>query len=252
VAFPSSFAEGGKLPYVIVSHGSGATARLLEPLLARIATGGYVAVAPTHVDPVRDEPRALADRVADAKFLMDSEGLLEAAVPALAGHVDPSKVAVVGHGIGACTAMLLAGAQPIWDGKLIALSEPRVRAVVLLSSPGPGPSGFSEASYKGIAIPTLVVTGTQDRTVPGERADWKKKPYELSPGPDKFLLVLQGANRFSYLGQTPAQGPFADATADATLAFLDAYLRGDPGKRDMMISGSVIAPFSSLATIEGK
>jgi predicted dienelactone hydrolase len=252
VAFPSSFAEGAKLPYVIVSHGSGATARLLEPLLARIATGGYVAVAPTHVDPVRDEPRALADRVADAKFLMDSEGLLEAAVPALAGHVDPSKVAVVGHGIGACTAMLLAGAQPIWDGKLIALSEPRVRAVVLLSSPGPGPSGFSEASYKGIAIPTLVVTGTQDRTVPGERADWKKKPYELSPGPDKFLLVLQGANRFSYLGQTPAQGPFADATADATLAFLDAYLRGDPGKRDMMISGSVIAPFSSLATIEGK
>src|SRR4029453_14801 len=68
----------------------------------------------------------------------------------------------------------------------------------------------------------------------GQPAEWRKKPYELSPPGDKFLVWIEGLDH-GYGGITgvnvnPKNKPNADHvryTKMATLAFWDAYLKED-------------------------
>jgi len=109
--------------------------------------------------------------------------------------------------MGGHTASLLLGARltdPL-DGTEVDLSEPRIKAGVLLAAPGRGGDALSELAatnysfflttdFSKMTTPALVVAGDKDDsphlTVQGPA--WHADPYYLSPGP-KSLLTLFGA-----------------------------------------------------------
>lgn len=211
---------GSSLPIILLSHGQGHSNHLSSlngyaPLVNDWAAHGFVVIQPTHLssatlhlgsgDP--EAPMYWRSRATDMKRILDRLDEIEAAVPQLAGRLDPGKVAVAGHSMGGHTASLLLGARltdPA-DGTEVDLTEPRIKAGVLLAATGRGGDALTEAvienypflvttDFAKMATPTLVVAGDKDAspylTVQGPA--WHTDPYHLSPGP-KSLLTLFGA-----------------------------------------------------------
>lgn len=246
--------SGRDLPVVVFSHGFGSSADGYGPLTDFWAAHGFVVVQPTHLDsrtvglPADDPrtPRIWRHRVADVKRVLDRLDLLEAAVPGLGGRVDRS-VAAAGHSFGGQTAGNLLGLRVLDPGSGTGedLSDPRVRAGVLLATAGRGGADlsafaaenypFMNADFTHMTAPALVVAGDRDdspMTVRGP--DWLADPYVLSPG-DKSLLTLFGAEHS--LGGVP--GYEARETTDehpGRLALIQrattAYLRHTLGLDD--------------------
>jgi pimeloyl-ACP methyl ester carboxylesterase len=147
-------------------------------------------------------------RVEDMRLILDQLDAIEAAVPAIAGRLDKSRVAAVGHSLGGQTVGLLLGAlltdtaDPTATN--VRMVEPRVKAGVLLAAPGNGGdslSPFARENYTSMnpdfaqmTTPTLVVVGDSDvnphLTVRG--ADWHVDPYRHGPGSNALLTLFGG------------------------------------------------------------
>lgn len=204
---------GHDLPVVVFSHGFGSSLDGYGPLVDFWAAHGLVVVQPTHLDsrtlriPPEDPrtPRIWRFRVEDLVCVLDQLDALVAAVPGLAGRVDPTRVAAAGHSFGGQTAGNLLGLRVLDpDGTNGAdLSDPRIKAGVLLATAGQGGADlspfaaerfpFMNPSFADMTTPALVVAGDQDDsplTVRGP--DWLTDAYFLSPGA-KSLLTLFGA-----------------------------------------------------------
>lgn len=211
---------GDDLPVILLSHGQGYSNHLSSmngyaPLVNFWAAHGFVVIQPTHLssstlnlDPgTPGAPLYWRSRAEDMTHILDRLDEIEAAVPQLLGRLDRGSVAVAGHSMGGHTASLLLGARLTdpQDGTVVDLTEPRIRAGVLLAAPGSGGDALSESAaenfpfllttdFSGMRTPALVVAGDKDAsahlTVRGP--DWHADPYVLSPGP-KSLLTLFGA-----------------------------------------------------------
>ncbi|WP_030674429.1 alpha/beta hydrolase family protein [Streptomyces sp. NRRL B-1347] len=208
----SAPATGGDLPVIVFSHGFGWSMNGYAPLADFWAAHGFVVVRPTHLDsrtlglPAEDPrtPRIWRYRVEDLKRVIDGLDALEAAVPGLAGRIDRDRVAVAGHSWGAQTASALLGARVLDSNGVRGddLSDPRVKAGVLLALTGLGDSltpfalehfPFMKPSFGAMSAPALIVAGDNDRSHLSTRGpDWFTDPYTYSPG-DKSLLTLFGA-----------------------------------------------------------
>lgn len=202
-----------ELPVIVFSHGFGWSMNAYAPLVDSWASRGFVVVQPTHLDSrtlniTTDDPRYLEiwrSRVADLKGILDQLDLIEAAVPGLRGRVDRSRIGAAGHSWGGQTASMLLGAQ-VLDADGIPgedMSDSRVTAGVLLSTPGTGGADlspfaaehfpFMNPSFADMTTPALVIAGDRDQSALTVRGpDWFTDPYHLSPGP-KSLLTLFGA-----------------------------------------------------------
>lgn len=208
----SAPATGRDLPVIVFSHGFGWSMNGYAPLADHWAAGGFVVVQPTHLDsrslgiPADDPrtPRIWRWRVDDLVRVLDGLGVLEAAVPGLDGRVDHGSIAVAGHSWGAQTASTLLGAR-VLDADGVPgedLSDPRVKAGVLLALPGLGDEltpfavehlPFMRPSFATMTTPALVVAGDHDQSPLSTRGpDWFTDAYTHSPG-DKRLLTLFGA-----------------------------------------------------------
>ena len=280
----------GPHPLLILSHSFGGSPRDYIGLSSFWASQGYVVVRPAHADAGRAtaSSRSMQDawesqgpndwraRVQDVTFLLDQLNLLEQTYPELQGKIDRDKIGVAGHVHGAFTAMLLGGART-FPGATV-YGDPRVKAIVAMSPPGPGPSrGLTDESFAELRTPTLFITGTAEEGAnQTETTEWRRIGYNLAPAGDKWLVVLEGANHGAYTGRNmrpaevrelvdetehPTEGPFTNPAPVTTpprraparedqagmrfrghyasvkalsLAFWDAYLRGDAEGREAL------------------
>ena len=209
----SAPAVGRELPLIVFSHGFGLSLDSYAPLVDFWAAHGFVVMQPTHLDSRTlnlppDDPRTpliWRFRVEDMKRILDQLDLLEASVPGLSGRLDRSRIAALGHSWGGQTASMLLGArvQGPEGGTEEDLSDSRIKAGVLLATPGQGGADltpfaaehfpFMHPSFEHMITPTLVIAGDRDQSPLSVRGpDWFTDPYFLSPG-SKSLLTLFGA-----------------------------------------------------------
>ncbi|KJV10001.1 chlorophyllase [Elstera litoralis] len=213
--------SGNNLPVILFSHGHGPSLYIPSkdgygPLVNFYAEHGFVVIQPTHANSkvAGLSPKALGgplfwqSRVDDMKLILDHLDDIEASHPTLAGRLDKSKIAAVGHSMGGQTIAMLLGAR-LTDPKdatatAVNLIEPRIKAGVLLAAPGNGGDNLSafaaehysalNPDYAHMTTQTLVVFGDSDVNphITVRQADWHADPYHLSPGADS-LLTLFGA-----------------------------------------------------------
>jgi hypothetical protein len=212
---------GAGLPIILLSHGHGPSLYIPSkdgygPLANFYAEHGFVVIQPTHANSkvaglpstAPGGPLFWRSRVNDMTLILDQLDEIEALVPSLAGRLDRSKVAAVGHSMGGQTVGMLLGARltdpqdpTATDVNMI---EPRISVGVLLAAPGNGGDSLStfarenysalNPDYAHMTTRTLVVAGDSDInphiTVRG--ADWHTDPYHCSPGADCLLTLFGG------------------------------------------------------------
>ncbi|GLX04824.1 chlorophyllase [Microbispora sp. NBRC 16548] len=209
----SAPATGNELPVIVFSHGFGESMDGYGPLVDFWTAHGFAVIQPTHLDSRTlnlppDDPRTpliWRFRVEDLKRVLDGLEFVEAAVPGLGGRLDRSCVAVAGHSWGAQTASMLLGARVLDSAGEPGedMSDPRIKAGVLLALPGTGGADltpfaaehfpFMNPGFAEMTTPALVVAGDRDQSLLSVRGpDWFTDAYFLSPG-GKSLLTLFGA-----------------------------------------------------------
>jgi predicted dienelactone hydrolase len=186
--------------------------------------------------------------------------------------MDHARIGVGGHSYGAFTALLIAGLNGTY-------TDPRVKAVLAMSPPGPSESrGITAQSFSTVKVPVIFMTGSNDRGAnPSEDANWRKLAFEDSPAGDKYFVLIDGARHSSFTGQvsfydmqptipTTSSSPYYgqqqmpqqqrgavvfgndrrifQMIKIASLAFWDAYLKNDTAARDVLQSQKFESAFS--------
>jgi len=251
LAYKVSYPEGdGPYPLIVFSHGFGGNKDAFATIARHWASHGYVVIHPTHADGLErrdrdgdapacgrlragglraglNDPGRIADRVADIVLVLDSLADVAKATPALAGRIDAERIGVGGHSFGAYTAMLIGGVTVDLGGEQgRSFRDPRVTCILPISAQGTGQQGLTERSWAGLTIPMMTITGTRDQGVGGQGVDWRKEPYRFSPPGSKYLVVIDGANHFSFGGGLGPRG--SDVTGVVKLTstlFWDAFLK---------------------------
>lgn len=247
---------GAGLPVILLSHGHGMTNFLASlngygPLADFWAAHGFVVIQPTHLDSMGlglrekdlpDAPIYWRDRATDMHFILDHLDEIESAVPGLAGRVDHDRIAAAGHSLGGGTVTLLLGMQVLDpdDDREKDLSDPRVKAGVIIGAPGIGDEHLSAwaaenypmmkyINFDKMTGTALVIAGDKDlNTNFSDRLSYRWDAYTFSPGGNKTLLTfVDGEHMFGGISgydavETSDDNPERMATLRA-LAW--AYLR---------------------------
>jgi dienelactone hydrolase len=212
VSYP---ATAGPHPLIVFAHGFALTPATYSRLLRAWTQASYVVAA--IVFPLENanapggpDQSDLVNEPRDISFVITRLLALNArANGALAGRLDPSRIAVAGHSDGGVTALAAA-----YDRRF---RDPRVRAAIVLS--GAALSGMGSFPLRG--PPLLAVQGTADPI----NTSGTTTAYFVRAHRPKFLLWLLGAShRPPYTFQEP-QLAIVERT---TVAFVDHYLRGRP------------------------
>jgi pimeloyl-ACP methyl ester carboxylesterase len=199
----------GVFPLVLFSHGLTSSPEAYRVIATRIAAAGFVVAAPAYpytnasADPYN--PADLINQPADASAVITAAlGLADTPGDPLAGHLDASRVAAVGHSAGAYTTVgLLAGAR-----------DNRIRAAIVIAG------GSLGGSFTGPAASVLFVHGDKDPVVSYPIG---QATYELVPWPRAFLTVVNGDHGSYLYAPTSA----ASAVWSTMLDFLRWTLYGD-------------------------
>jgi predicted alpha/beta-hydrolase family hydrolase len=204
---------------IAFSHGANSRPDKYDRLCERLAAAGHRVVAPLHADsPDHPGGGKIAREDGIPMRLADMRAILATA--------DGAPTIAAGHSYGALIAQMLGGAGTT--------PAEAVKAVVAWSPPGPFPPAITAGTWKTLARPQLVVTGTAD-TLPMMAPTWDvhRVSFDVAPGPS-VLFVGDGVDH--YFGNiicrperpdAPQTAQFDDAVA-VTLAFLDKVLAGKP------------------------
>ena len=246
---------------------------------------------------ISDFWKAVIDRPLDIKQTLDYADQLTAPGGAMAGLIDIAHVAVVGHSFGGYTALAMAGAQydldafnarcaqlpkddqntlyctslvqkgaemaaragldPMPQGLWPSLGDPRVAAIIPMSSPS---SLFDKAGLAKITIPMMAMEGNADSVV---SPDWGGKPaYENALSAQKALVTFLGGEHLIFgtpcenepwIVKHPAYGFFCfDPVWDKTrvldlidhfsTAFLLDTLKGDKAAHAALLPDAINFP----------
>ena len=266
VYFP---ARGQDFPLVVFSHGNWSDKDSYDRIITHWVSHGYVVIAPNHLDCCSavqgifnslryGQVGLVQGRIDDLSRILDGVDQLEALAPDFAGKADTTRIAAAGHSFGAFSAQQLGGARvfdPEQDAYLTS-RDPRIRAVVALSPPGPMFDTITEGSWTTLEAPTLVSTGTWD-VQPRFWPDWRMHlmSFDTALPNNKYALVIDGADH--YLGnlicrtQRDAQ-PQEDALQMvqlASTAFLDAYIGQDTSAGALLADDRLTEATGGFATL---
>ncbi len=250
--------KDGPFPVIVFSHCVNGARSDYRPLVEHWAKHGYVVIQPDHSDS-RERGGGgsgldWAGRARDLSFVIDSLVEIEKKVPVIRGKMDAGRVGAGGHLIGAYAACTLAGQKNFNSGAPRDLNDDRVKAVLLLSPQGCG-QGLTQDSWKEVRIPLMVVSGSKIPSLrTGNPAEWRKEPFAFSPPGGKHLVWIEGLDG-KYAGLINGEGAdekMADWIKRATLAFWDAYLKGDVVQKEYLQSAAMQGESGGKVTITSK
>ena len=246
----------GPCPVIIFSHGLGGSREGYWLLTEEWASAGFAVIQPSHPGSdtammreagIFDAGAALRRAASDPAILAGRPRLISQLIDALpeirgrltdwSGSFDTSRIGVGGHSFGAWTALAVDGITYPIPG-LEKVADPRPRAFLALSAPGPGrmPPDCSAATR-----PLLLMSGTADR-----QPDLALFPL-LPPG-DKFLAVLIDAHHCAFshgqgarLSGEPAPKPWMTAMLlHTTTRWWQAWLQDDQQALSSLRDGSAV------------
>ncbi|NOT41837.1 MAG: hypothetical protein HOP13_15250 [Alphaproteobacteria bacterium] len=262
-------------PVVIFSHGLGGNRDGAAYLLNHLAENGYVAVAVQHpgsdtktVFPggrVNDaglfsaiSPAVAADRFNDIPFAIDELASMNANDARLKGRLDMTKLGMSGHSYGAITTLALAG-QGFGPNGGFSFADDRIQAAIAYS-PSKPKQGDPAQAFAGIRMPTFHMTGTNDRN-PLDSSDPpenRQVAYRSIANADKYLIVFTGGDHMIFSGRS-LQGElrtrdpgFHAWIKKASLAFWDAYLRGNADAKAYLTGGKFAAELGGEGKFESQ
>ena len=166
-------------------------------------------------------PEQLGARLADVRGVLDA--LLHPQQPGHARFPQPllaaaqQAVGMAGHSFGAVTVQRLAGekiSHLLFPAGFLPgdFHEPRLRAFIGLSPSARGDGGLLTSRFAGVKAPFFSITGSRDDGMGllDLKASDRELPYRRMPGPDKYLLVLDGGVHPDFSGQpvSPEARPF--------------------------------------------
>ncbi len=250
----------GKMPTIIWSHGLGGSRDGAGFISRYVASYGFVIVHIQHKgsdsglwegkpghpwDVIRNThiPRkATLQRLLDVPFAINE--LQKMNLP----QADLSSLGMSGHSFGAMTTQTMAGQRRGLGRRLYDLFEQRFKAAIAYSPvPVMYKAGHEMADfYGGIRIPMLYMTGTEDSSPVNAEITYKTRMdvFEHSKGPEQHLLILEGGDHMVYNG---SRGQLADNPKReihekiiklSSLAFWDAYLKGDEAAKEWLNGGA--------------
>jgi predicted dienelactone hydrolase len=261
---------GERFPLVVFSHGAFCYPQQYANVTDFWVSHGYIVAFPDHLDSPnlgkinpKDLPILLQSRVADMSLVLDSTPSLEAAVPELAGRIDTERFAVAGHSFGGMIAMVKAGLGIRDTARVAAIkfADPRFRAAIIMSGVGQMEQ-MADDAFEGLKSPLFASGGTLDVGNVGTGEifpwQWRMSAYTLAPPGDKYSIVLDDADH--YLGGLICRdnrGGAPDPEAArlvraASLAFLDAYVKGERSARRWLGATDWQAASSGRAVFESK
>lgn len=173
-------------------------------------------------------PQQLVARAGDVRFVLDELGRRRREGRCDLGRIDPDRIGMAGHSMGAWTVQALAGQR--WGGER-RLIDRRPRAFVGLSGSQLEP-GDPAQLFDGIARPYLVISGTRDGgaeedIVARRTAVWRGLPADGR----KYLALFGDATHMMFAGNRPATLPLGQRVeADVirlTIAFWRRWLLED-------------------------
>jgi predicted dienelactone hydrolase len=154
---------------IVFSHGSGGVSNQAYTMMEILASQGFIVAAPTHAgntsgDNGDELALQVANRTADISFVIDQMLLRNStAGDIFEGTLLTDSIGVTGHSFGGVTALGMAvgfGDTP---------ADPRVTAIMPVAGWFFVPAApITEAQYKSLAVPTLLLGGTLDTSVPIE------------------------------------------------------------------------------------
>ncbi len=256
---PANLALGPR-PVVVFSHGNGGVRIQSLFLTEHLASHGFVVAAPDHVGNTMAEMvnQSALPTLDIAKLRPgDVSRALDAVIAANAdpaspihGAADPSRAAVAGHSFGAYTSLRIAGASVDpslldtecggpdggllcdgWSPGYVFPASQRDDRFSVAVAQAPGGANVVGSGFTDVAIPTLIMDGTVDRTTPWEPESLL--PYEQLGVPSE-LVIIDRAGHFTFSdmcalvdllpdAKSLFQGVFDDGCGPANIAPAEAH-----------------------------
>ena len=191
-----------KLPLLVFSHGYGGINRQSLALMEALPSHGFIVAAPEHTGNAQNSLTdsfdvAAGNRVPDLSFVIDT--MLSRNLDSedmFFGRIDENLVGALGHSFGGMTTL---GSACGWAQ---APADTRVKAIAPMSAVIDGErqeaernspyAGFSSEQLGSITVPTMLVGGTEDISVPIENNAIAFE--QITQAPILYKVDITGAN----------------------------------------------------------
>jgi len=147
------------------------------------------------------------------------------------------RIGMSGHSFGALTTQAVSGEKFPVGGRMI---DPRIKAAIMFSPSAPRRGG-AKAAFGAVAIPWMLMTGTEDMSPLGdENVASRLTVFPALPPGGKYELVLYKAEHSAFTeralpGDHEKRNPnHHRAILAISTAFWDAYLNADPAAREWL------------------
>jgi predicted dienelactone hydrolase len=215
----------------VISHGAGGSAEGYSYLGETMSGLGYLTVAVGHEESGRGALRehmrgnglrdGLGDLITDPAAYRGRFMDIAAATQWAQARCRSRESILLGHSMGAATAMIEAGAR----NTMGVAGTDAFSAYVALSPQGAGPI-FPAGAWSDIRKPVLLLTGTRDTELGGASWETRTEPFREMPAGCKWLGVIDGATHMNFAGRGASRQ--AESLVGRTIgAFLQGLRRGD-------------------------